>query len=76
MARVKQVFDHFTGIIFSRINRVNFEWISRTKFYWKRRAKLVRIFHANEASEGTDNIPAKFLGQEVEDESLKVEDED
>ena len=31
---------------------------------------------ANEASEGTDNIPAKFLGQEVEDESLKVEDED
>ena len=31
---------------------------------------------ANEASEGTDNIPAKFLGQDVEDENLKVEDED
>ena len=30
----------------------------------------------DEATEGTDNIPAKFLGQEVEDESLKVEDED
>ena len=31
---------------------------------------------ANEASEGTDNIPAKFLGQDVEDENLKVKDED
>lgn len=29
----------------------------------------------NEASEGTDNIPAKFLGQEVEDENLDPVDE-
>lgn len=31
---------------------------------------------ANEASEGTDNIPAKFLGQEVDDESLEPEGEE
>ena len=30
---------------------------------------------ANEASEGTDNIPAKFLGQDVEEEKLEPEDE-
>lgn len=28
----------------------------------------------NEASEGTDNIPAKFLGQEVEEEKLEPEE--
>ena len=31
---------------------------------------------ADEATEGTDNIPAKFLGQEVEDENLEPENED
>lgn len=31
---------------------------------------------ADEATEGTDNIPAKFLGQDVEDENLEPENED
>ena len=31
---------------------------------------------SDEATEGTDNIPAKFLGQEVEDENLEPGDEE
>ena len=31
---------------------------------------------ADESTEGTDNIPAKFLGQEVEDENLEPGDEE
>ena len=31
---------------------------------------------SDEATEGTDNIPAKFLGQTVEDEDLEPGNED
>lgn len=35
-----------------------------------------KAWPANEDTEGTDNIPAKFLGQEVEKENLEAEDEE
>ena len=35
-----------------------------------------KAWAADEATEGTDNIPAKFLGQEVEKENLEAEDEE